>query len=47
MSEQAIKQITIGEQGWRSGGSARETPPTSMARSRMWVEFVGKSPVCS
>ena len=30
LSEQTIRQITIGEQGWHSGGSVRETPPTSM-----------------
>lgn len=33
LSEQTIKQITVGEQGWHSGGSVRETPPTSMARA--------------
>ena len=33
LSEQTIKQITIGEQGWHSGGSVGETPPTSMARA--------------
>ena len=33
LSEQTIKQITIGDQGWRSGGSVGETPPTSMARA--------------
>ena len=33
LSEQTIKQFTIGEQGWRSGGAVGETPPINVARA--------------
>ena len=33
LSEQTIKQFTIGEQGWRSGVAVRETPTTNVARA--------------
>ena len=33
LSEQTIKQFTIGEQGWRSGVAVGETPPIYVARA--------------
>ena len=44
-------QITIGEQGWRSGESTRLPPMwpgfDSRTRRHMWVEFVVGSRPCS
>jgi len=41
--------MRFGEQGWRSGESARFPPPGFDSRSRyhMWVEFVVGSRPCS
>ena len=43
-----LATIELGEQGWRSGESARLPPmwPTSRLRCNMWAEFVG-SLLCS
>ena len=47
----AVQYLLIGEQGWRSGESARLPPMwpgfDSRSRCQMWVEFVVGSRPCS